>query len=447
MRHGVRLSAWLLAGVVLLGAAEVRGAGFAIKEQSTAALGNAFAGATAAAEDPSYSFFNPAALARQPGIRTAAAVSWIVPRAELETAAAGTVLGTPITGRTHRGDVAEDVLLPALYASWQVDPALTLGLAVNAPFGLATRYPRDWVGRYHALDSELRTVTVTPMLALRPDSRLAVGLGLQIQYAEARLTNAVDFGTIGAVLGIPGAVPGAQDGRVELEGDSLGVGVVAGILMEPWPGTRVGLGYRSRVHHNLRGDVDFTLDGAGIGATLSAATGRFVDTRGEARLTLPDQISFGLYHELTPELALMAEAQLTRWSVFDELRVRFDNPAEADSVTDERWQDSWFFALGASWRPVDGLVLRTGIAHDQTPIRTRFRTPRIPGDDRWWLTVGLSWQLAAGFTLDVGYTHIWVESSRVRLTTAGAGNTFRGNLTARYDNAIDILAVGGRVTF
>ena len=39
-------------------------AGFAIKQQSATAQGNAFAGATAGAESPSYMFFNPAALGR-----------------------------------------------------------------------------------------------------------------------------------------------------------------------------------------------------------------------------------------------------------------------------------------------------------------------------------------------------------------------------------------------
>ena len=41
--------------------------GYALREQSASALGNAFAGATAGAEDLSYMFFNPASLTRQSG--------------------------------------------------------------------------------------------------------------------------------------------------------------------------------------------------------------------------------------------------------------------------------------------------------------------------------------------------------------------------------------------
>jgi len=448
MRRAGRVIGAAVASLLSAGAVQtVLAAGFALKEQSASALGYAFAGATAAAEDASFAFFNPAAFAQQPERTFVAVASAILPRSELQGASATTVLGTATGGRTHRGDIAKDAFLPALYAGWRVTPQLALGLQINAPFGLETNYPANWVGRYHALHSSLETVTVTPTVAVRPTSSFAFGLGLQIQHARARLSNAIDFGTIGATVGIPGSVPAAQDGRAELEGDSLGVGLVAGLLWEPRDGTRIGLGYRSQVRHNLRGDVDFTPDGAGIAAILSALTGRFLDTGAEARITLPDQISVGLYQEITDDVALVAEAQLTRWSLFDELRIRFDNPAEPDNVTEENWEDSWFFALGALWRPTESLTLRLGAAHDQTPVRTRYRTPRIPDNDRWWLAAGLGWRPHPNFAVDLAYTHIFVEDSRVRLTTAGAGNTFRGNLDARYDNAIDIVTLSGRITW
>ena len=40
------------------------------------------------------------------------------------------------------------------------------GLGITAPFGLRTSYPDEWVGRYHAVDSELRTVNINPALAV-----------------------------------------------------------------------------------------------------------------------------------------------------------------------------------------------------------------------------------------------------------------------------------------
>ena len=126
--------------------------GFALKEQSSTAQGTAFAGAAAGGEDISYMFFNPAAIALHPGTNVHNSVSYIAPVAETKNAAGTTVVGTPITGTGRSGDIGVDALVPALYSSFQVTDEIFLGLAVNAPFGLATDNPNGWVGRYHGTD-------------------------------------------------------------------------------------------------------------------------------------------------------------------------------------------------------------------------------------------------------------------------------------------------------
>jgi long-chain fatty acid transport protein len=438
----------VLTGLVMF-CHDARAAGFFIREQSASALGTAFAGVTAAAEDPSHMFFNPAALGFQHGVQAQAVGSPIVPRAKLENATASTVFGNPIGGRSTKGDIAEDAVVPALYGTFEISPQWSLGLGISAPFGLASQYPDGWVGRYHAIDSELRTININPTVAFRPIPQLAVGFGVQIQYAEARLTNAIDFGTIGTLRGIPGLTPGspATDGKVELEGDDWAAGVTFGIVGDLTPTTRIGFAYRSAVDHTLSGDVDFTPDAAGVGAAISAATGLFRDTGGKADLTTPETFSFGFVQKLGERFDLRGEAALMRWSRFEELRVRFDNPVQPDSVTEENWKDSWFFALGGTFRATDWLRLRIGVAHDQTPIEATYRTPRIPDNDRTWIAFGATFEPAPWFSLDAGYTHIFVEDSEVRLTAAGVGNATRGNLRAQYDSSIDIVTVAGRIRF
>ena len=115
-------------------------------------------------------------------------------------------------------------------------------------------------------------------------------------------------------------------------------------------------------------------------------------------------------------------------------------------MTTTEWEDSWFFALGATWKPLDTLTLRTGVAYDQSPVPGRTRTPRIPDEDRYWLALGASWQPTAWLGLDAGYTHIFVEDSSVDLSAEG-DNQARGSLSAEYDNGIDIVTVGARLRF
>ena len=93
----------------LLAAADANAAGFALKEQSAAAQGNAFAGATAGAEDVNYMFFNPAGLTRHEGHQAAAVLSYIIPQSETNNASS--IAG----GSASSGDAAEDALVPAAY--------------------------------------------------------------------------------------------------------------------------------------------------------------------------------------------------------------------------------------------------------------------------------------------------------------------------------------------
>ncbi len=438
---------FLFPASLLAVACQAHAAGYAIKEQSATLLGTAFAGSLAGAEDPSYMFFNPAALAYQEGTRLELVASDIIPVSKLEKAEAETVSGTTVTGRSTKGNVAERIHLPAFYLSHALNPQWRVGLAVTAPFGLETHYPDGWVGRYHSIDSELKSVNIAPTLAFRPLPWLSLGLSLQAQYVDARLTNAVDFGSIGAAAGIPGASPAAQDGHARLDGNDWGFGYALGAIVEPWQGTRIGIGYRSEVDHRLHGRLDYTLDGAGIGAALAAATGRFVDTGASADLTTPASVGVGFTHQLTPRLTIAADATFTAWGQFDELRVRFDNPNESDSVTEEKWNGSWFYAVGATYRPSETLTFRIGAAYDESPIPNRYRTPRIPGDNRLWLAAGAAWEPSPWFSLNVGYTHIFVGDSSIQLDTTGAGNTFRANLDASYDNRIDILSLSARLRF
>ena len=104
--------AWVVLALPALTAVSgaAHGAGFALREQSGSALGNAFAGATAGAEDVSYMFFNPAGLTRHSGYQAALSISYVGPRGKLESASGSTITGATISGTSTIDDVAEEAL-------------------------------------------------------------------------------------------------------------------------------------------------------------------------------------------------------------------------------------------------------------------------------------------------------------------------------------------------
>ena len=437
-------------------------AGFALKEQSATAQGNAFAGATAGADDISYMFFNPAGLTRHGGMQAAASLSLIVPKATFDLESASTVLGTPISGDDGGGDVGKDAVVPSLYLTWATRYDLHLGLGVNAPFGLKTHYEDNWAGRYHALDSRATTVNINPAAAYEVTDGLSMGVGAQIQYIDVKLSNAVDFGTI-AALGaassptLAAALAGAgitpspgnaqQDGRVVLRGHDVGFGFNFGMLYELSKSTRFGIAYRSRIEHTLDDDdVDFDL--GNVGGVLNAATGQFADGGVKADFEAPESFSFGVHHDINDQWSVMAEAAWTRWSAFDALIIEFDNPADDPSFTDESWKDSWFLSLGATYRPTEALTLRGGIAFDEGTVKdAERRTPRIPEADRYWVSIGAGYRLKDWLSLNAAYTHLFLPEVSTNLRASDQGNLARGDLSGSYDSNVDIVSVSAVVRF
>jgi len=403
--------------------------GFALKEQSASGLGTAFAGATAIADDPSVLFFNPAGSAHLEGVQLLSVGSYVAPKTEFSgsvTNAARINRG----GNGSPGDSADNALLPAAYAVYPLDPNITLGLAVTSPWGMTTDYDSNWAGRYHALKTDLRTYNISPSLSYRLTPTLSLGAGMQIQYVTAELSQAVDVGTLSRNLAAP-------DGRAKLEGDDLAVGFTAGALFEPAKGTRIGIGYRSPINHELTGTVTYTGVPGKTGADI------------KAKLTTPDSVSLGLYQQVSEQVALVSDVAWTHWSRFKELRINSEAGAPI-SLTEEKWDNTWFLSLGAIYHPVEDWTLRAGFAYDQSPVSTDYRTPRIPDNNRYWLAIGAGYQINQHISVDAAYAHLFVPNSSINLHDSGAAsdpNLGRGNLVGSYSSDIDIASIQVRYKF
>ena len=80
--------------------------------------------------------------------------------------------------------------VPSGYISHQYSDRVWFGFGVNAPFGLETDYSDDWVGRYHAIKSQLYTYNFNPSIAFKFTDHATIGFGLSALYADGELTQA-----------------------------------------------------------------------------------------------------------------------------------------------------------------------------------------------------------------------------------------------------------------
>ncbi len=411
---------------VVLACSNANASGFFLKEQSASAQGNAFAGATAGAEDISYSFYNPAVLAKHKGTNVYVGGTWISPRSTAKNAVNefGETSG-------YVDNIVHAAMSPHFYLSHQFNDKITGGISLNVPYGMITKYDSNWAGRMHGTLSKVTAATVTPMVAYRANDKLSLGAGMQIQYIKAILRN-----------GVRQATPlGAIEDNANLNGDTLDIGYQLGALYEFTPATRVGVGYRSQIRHKLKGEVNF--DGAmgagGLLSQLGALGPNGLNQDISARLTTPASFSVGAYHDINDRWAVMAEYSRVFWSSFKNLNIVGANKPNL-SFTEENWKDTDFYALGTNYKLDDQWKLRLGIALDKSAVGDEYRTPRIPDANRIWYSAGLQYQYNEQLTFNFGYTYIHADKSKVNLRGDHIGDASRGALKADYSNRVNIFA-------
>jgi len=411
-------------------------AGFALSEQSVSGLGTAYAGGAAVAEDATVVFYNPAGMTRIAGRQWVVAAHVIQSSVNFSNHGSHTASGTPLTGG-NGGDAGTVGVLPTFFYTQPIAPRLKFGIGVTAPFGLLTQYDNGWRGRYHGLKSQLQTLDINPALGYRLDDRVSLGAGISFQYMKADLTKAIDFGTVcGGACG----APQSNDGRAALSGGDWGIGFNLGALFIVTPATRLGVAYRSRIEHHVRGTASYQIP-ANVPAAI-AHLPAFRNTDASADVTVPDSLSVSAFHRLDRRWAVMGDVTWTHWRLFKELRVHFDNGA-ADDVTPEAWRNTYRVSLGVNYRQDSAWLWRAGLAYDQTPVPDRYyRTPRTPDADRIWLALGVNYRLSGSAMLDIGYAHLFMKTASL---TDDA--PFDGQLTGDYRNQANILGVQYSRTF
>jgi long-chain fatty acid transport protein len=413
---------------------------FQILEHDAAGTGTAHAN-TAEAGGVASMFANPASMAFQSGTQFGGVMTPIIFGARFNSDRATSAVGTPTTGN-NGGDAGGKSIVPALFFATDLTSNLRFGIGITSPYALRTEYDDGWVGRYFALRTDLETIDINPSLSFKVNDAIAIGVGVSAQRANAEISKAIDFGSrcipgLTPLLGAAGAAgacaqglvtPQTRDGRVNLKANDWQTGFNVGAMFTLSPQTRIGVSYRSAITHKLSGQATFTnpdLPGALAALTKTPAT---TNGSANAELKLPDVFSIGVHQQLDTQWALMADVSQTRWSRFNELRVKFDNGA-ADSVEIDNYRNTTRVAVGTTFQARADTVLRGGIAFDPTPVQAESRV-RVPDGDRLWLSLGASIKPSKSMSVDVGVSRLIVREPKLAVSEAGVGT-----LQGRYEKA------------
>ena len=399
-------------------------AGFQLMEQNASGLGNAYAGSAAVAENAGTIFFNPAGMTQLQAREASFGVAAVRPSFEFSDK------GSQSGVLSGNGDDAGGwAALPNAYLSWALNKDLYVGVGLSAPFGLVTDYDESWVGGAQSLNFEIKTYNINPSIAYRVNDKLSLGAGLNWQRAEA------EYERIAAVA------PGLATTFATLDVDSDAWGWNIGVLFTPSPSMKIGVSYRSKIEHELEGDLK-------LKGTLAGAVPQTTSGKARADVDLPDTLILSAAQQLDERWEMLGDLSWTGWSNIKKVDIdRRSGPLSGVTVQtlNTDYRDSWRVALGANYKLNDAWKLKFGVAYDQAPVRGRDRRlVALPDNDRTWFALGGQWKATKTTTLDVGGAYLYVRDTKIDNDQSAAG---RGRVTGEYESDVWIFGAQYSMAF
>jgi len=447
-----------LSVITLLLSQTIFAAGFQINEISPSLQGDATAGAAAANNDVSSLFTNPATLSTLVQNQAYIGANEILPTIKLSDASAIHTVNVPgeppssisatVLGKSSEGNVGQGAFVPDAYIGIRVNPKLVAGLGIVAPYGLKTHYDNNSVLRFAADYSAVQTVDIVPAIAYSINDQWALGLGFQAQYINANFSNY--NGPYTGISALDVLIAATQPTLLKAHG--WGYGYTAGVLYKPDLCTRIGLGFRSQISEQLRGDgQQFTLPGD----TVPAPSNEFLfnaQTSVHGAIKTPAILTLSAARDYN-RWTLKASAQMNFWHTFNQLSIYMPDAFATNATFLTKWRNTWFGALGAEFRASPTWTLRGGLAYDETPTRDRYRDPRIPDNDRIWANIGATYHLNKCWSFDGVYSHIFIMDQTVNVTQASGTNAITtvplevNQVYAKYTGSADIIGIAARYSF
>lgn len=423
--------------------------GLAVREQSTNFLGSSYAG-DGAGGALSSGFWNPAAYSEAKwGWQTETSSTVIFGSSEV-TSRAGTTnpvsaLGVPTPGLNQADDIGRPAFVGASYAAYRISDKVVFGLAIDAPFGLSTEASANSASQFQGRSGKVQTISVDPSFAIDLTSTLSLGLGAQIQYGKISFKAAAYY-------------PGTNNLGYQI--DDISVGGTVGLLWKPVPGTSIGLGYRSPIHHDFDGDA------FAVGNTVTVPTALvpggspmpvpYKRTNVSASLTLPESVTLSLRQAIAKDWRVLGTVEWTKWSRVGSVNVIAGSTGGANGVSNQpgatvsnlslNWDDGWMFAFGGEYDVSPVLTLRAGAAYEISPIQNASqRFDLITDSNRVWASGGLTYKWSDKVSLDFAYSHIFFDNASINRSINSAG--LNAAQIADVQSSVDIVSAGLKVAW
>ncbi|NWK76336.1 OmpP1/FadL family transporter [Aquitalea sp. LB_tupeE] len=436
--------------------------GYNFGSQSVSAQGTAHANAAEAA-DASIIYYNPAGLSLLEGTQISVGATTVLPDSSYtDTGSKRAVSTLPLKGNNGGSYAPSAVIAPTFYMSSKLNDKVTVGLGMFVPYGAQLDYGNSWIGRYAIESIKLETLNINPSISFKLDDKQSLGFGLSAQYMKAHLTKAVDVGSgaYSTLVGLYGAsiggavAAGLGDGQAGMSADGWGYGFNLGYMYQLDEHTRFGLAYRSEIHQTLDGSATWDFSQVGNSTIAAQAAAQHPNSSAQVKVVTPQSASASFYHDLNERVAIMGTATWTGHSSMQNIDIKFPGTSEGDLIINQKWKNSWMFALGANYKYSDKLLFRTGLAYDQSPVSSEQLThPALPDGDRYWISFGANYKFDKHNSVDVSYSYVQVKNVHINYSDVCSGQascSYTGNgetTTGDYKTNLQLIGLQYNYSF
>lgn len=356
---------------MVLSAVSAQAAGFGVYEYSARAnaLGNSVMAGKA---DPSSIAVNPAQVTQLEGTQIAIGASGIYPSATV-------TVDSPAEDADSYDGKSNIWTIPHMYVTHALSDEVYLGVGVFARFGLGTEFDENWAGASDVYDVGIKSVSFNPLIGYKVTKNFSVAIGPEIMWFDFHLKKKA---------GHP-RVPGYLD--ISMGGDSWGAGVAVGARYQFNDWLSAGASYRSEVQQNVEGDI-----------SADAGNVRVRDTSASGKITLPEQLGFGINIKPTDKLSVEVGATWIGWSSYNELAVKFEG---GPYVKKSDYKDTWRYNIGAEYNVNENWDVRASYIYDNSPLNSDSLSYMVPANDRQLFGIGAGWH-NDNWSVDASYTYL-----------------------------------------
>ena len=308
------------------------------------------------------------------------------------------------------------------YASYKATNNLSLGLAVNTPYGNSLSWGDNWQGRYLIQNLSFQAITVQPTISYKFKNIVGLGFGLVWSYGGVNLNKALPLDYTGG------------EGQLNIKGSTIGFGFNAGLMVHPVKNLSIGIDYRSKINMDVQNaNATFT-----VPASLRS---QFPDSKVEVSLPLPANLDFGISYEINQKFMIGLNLCYVFWKQYDSLVFNFKTKTSSlgRTATPALYQNRLIPRIGLQYKVNSIVTVRVGGYYDPSPVPSDYLNPQTPSTNEIGLTAGLSVFPFKGFSIDAAFLYL--------MGTKRDGTYSPENFAGTYYTAFYIPAFGLTYSF